>query len=146
MRSFEAGSMMRISARPRYSSGRSPRPHFLAQASSTLRANRWVTPTSLDCERASLSVTGDDGCGVSAKRLGSGNELCVLFGLSHQQLKLVLSMGTADMLEGRTLFSLVPDYLDDSRSGLGPNGSDCQSLRACGQDTIGAKTRCQKKY
>jgi len=41
----------------------------------------------------------------------------VLLGLSHQQLELVLSMGTADMLEERTLFSLVLDYLDGSRSG-----------------------------
>jgi len=56
----------------------------------------------------------------------------VLSGLGHQQLELLLGMSTADMLEERTLLPFVLDYLDGSRSGLGPNGSDCQvSAHGC---------------
>ncbi|MEI8187198.1 MAG: hypothetical protein WCG19_10945 [Chlorobiaceae bacterium] len=50
----------------------------------------------------------------------------VLPGLGQQQLELMFRMSTADVLQERTLLPLVLDYLNGSRSGLGPNGSDCQ--------------------
>ena len=56
----------------------------------------------------------------------AGNGFSVLSGLGNQQLKLMLGMGTADVLEGGSLLPFVLDYLDGSRPRCCPNCSDCQ--------------------